>query len=221
MNLRIRIYHLLANRIPAIQKEYHKIRLERKGMSGRIYAWLMLVWMNLCWICGSRKLERQVYEPDIKKKAKTDKAESVVALRETPQELAEHLLAADVISFDIFDTLIFRPVCAPTDLFFFMGEKFHFMDFERIRREMEFKARQKAHKERGSYEVTLEEIYEEVEKWTGIAKEVGMYVEIETELKFCFANPYMYEVYKILYDRIKGTEKKIFVFQICIFRLIL
>ena len=85
MNLRIRIYHFLVNRIPAIQKEYHKIRLEKAGVSGRIYAWLMLLRMNLCWICGSRKLEGQVYEPDMKKKAKTDQAESVVALRETNQ----------------------------------------------------------------------------------------------------------------------------------------
>ena len=209
MNLRIRIYHLLVNRIPAIQKEYHKIRLEKTGMSGRIHAWLMLLWMNLCWICGSRKLERQVYEPDMKKKAKADKAESEVVRRERPQELTECLLAADVISFDIFDTLIFRPVCAPTDLFFFMGEKLKFMDFERIRKEMEFKVRQKAYKERGSYEVTLEKIYEEVEKWTGISKEAGIRIETEMELEFCFANPYMLEVYRSLCEKVKGTEKKI------------
>ena len=42
MKLRIRIYHLLVNRIPAIQKEYHKIRLEKTGMSGRIYAWIAI-----------------------------------------------------------------------------------------------------------------------------------------------------------------------------------
>ena len=56
MKLRIGIYNLLVNRISVIQKEYHKIRLEKTGMSGRIYAWLMLLWMNICWICGSRKL---------------------------------------------------------------------------------------------------------------------------------------------------------------------
>lgn len=209
MKLRIKIYHLLVNRIPVIQKEYHKIRLEKTGMSGRIYAWFMLLWMNLCWICGDRKLEKQVYYPDMNKKAKIQEAESEVVNRETPEKLAERLLKADVISFDIFDTLIFRPVCAPTDLFFFMGEKLKFMDFERIRREMEFKARQKAHKRNGSYEVTLEEIYEELEKWTGISKEVGMEVEIETELEFCFANPYLLKVFQILNERIKETEKKI------------
>lgn len=209
MRFRIRIYHLLVNRIPVIQKEYHKIRLEKTGTSGRIYAWLMLLWMNLCWICGNRKLERQMFEPDMKKIAKTSKSESLVAVHETAAELAERLLKADVISFDIFDTLIFRPVCAPTDLFFFMGEKLKFMDFERIRREMEGRARQKAYKKTGSYEVTLEEIYTELEKWTGISKETGMEVEIETELEFCFANPYMLEVFHILKERIKGTEKKI------------
>ena len=209
MKLRIRIYHLLVNRIPAIQKEYHKIRLENTGMSGRIYAWFMLLWMNLCWLCGSRKLEKQVYYPDVNKTARVDKAESKVAAKETPKEVVERLLQADIISFDIFDTLIFRPVCAPTDLFFLMSEKLSFMDFERIRREMEHRARQKAYKKNGSYEVTLEEIYDEVEKWTGIPKEIGMKVEIETELECCFANPYMYEVYTLLSEKIKGTEKKI------------
>lgn len=209
MKLRICIYNLLVNRIPVIQKEYHKIRLEKSGMSGRIYAWLMLLWMNLCWILGSRKLEKQVYHPDISKTAKIDKAESEVVLREKPQELVERLMTADIISFDIFDTLFFRPVCAPTDLFFLMAEKLHFMDFERMRREMEHRARQKAHKKNGSYEVTLEEIYDEVEKWTGIPKEVGMRAEIETELECCFANPYMHEVYTLLSEKIKGTEKKI------------
>ena len=207
MELRIRVYHLLVNRIPAIQKEYHKIRLEKQGLSGRIYAWLMLLWMNLCWLCGSRKLEKQVYHPDCKKVAKTDKAESEVAVRQKPQELAERLLTADVISFDIFDTLIFRPVCAPTDLFFFVGEKLGFMDFERIRREIEFKVRKRTYEERGSYEVTLEEIYEEIEKWTGIAKEVGMQTEIQAEWEFCFANPYMLEVYRLLQK--KGKDKRI------------
>ena len=67
MRFRIRIYHLLVNRIPEIQKEYHKIRLENPGMSGRIYAWLILLWMNLCWICGNRKLEKQIYYPDMNK----------------------------------------------------------------------------------------------------------------------------------------------------------
>lgn len=209
MKFRLKIYHLLVNRVPVIQKEYHKIRLEKTGMSGRIYAWLMLLWMNVCWICGDRKLEKQVYYPDSNKKVKVGQAESEVIYRETPEELAGRLLKADVISFDIFDTLIFRPVNAPTDLFFFMGEKLKFMDFERIRREMEFKARQNAYKRNGSYEVTLKEIWKEMENWTGISKEAGMKAEIETELEFCFTNPYFLKVFQILNERMKGTDKKI------------
>lgn len=76
MRIRIRIYHFLVNRIPAIQKEYHTLRLEKTGVTGRIYAWLMLLWMNLCWIVGSRQLERQIYEPDRNKQAKLGKAET-------------------------------------------------------------------------------------------------------------------------------------------------
>ena len=44
----------------------------------------------------------------INKKAKMGEAESEVVHRETAEELAERLLKADVISFDIFDTLILK-----------------------------------------------------------------------------------------------------------------
>lgn len=209
MSLRLKVYHILVNRIPAIQKEYHKIRLERPGMSGRIYAWYRLLWMNLCWLMGSRKLEKQIFYPDMGKKANIDRRESEMLPRKTAEEMAEYLSQADIISFDLFDTLIFRPVCAPTDLFFFMGEQLAFLDFERIRREMEHKARQKAYKKKKSYEVTLEEIYDEMETWTGIPKNKGMQTEIDTELAFCFANPYLLKVYQLLREKIRGTNKKI------------
>lgn len=209
MKIRLYIYNVLVNRVPVIQKEYHKLRLEKTGNLGRIYAWIMLLWMNICWICRSRKLEEKMYYPDINKKVEKGKAESKLAARETPQQLVNRLISKDVISFDIFDTLIFRPVCAPTDLFFFIGEKLHYMDFERMRKEMEHKARNKAFEKTGSYEVTLEDIYDEIEMQTGIDKQIGMKAEIETELEFCFANPYMLEVYRLLQEAVKETEKKI------------
>lgn len=49
----------------------------------------------------------------------------------------------DVISFDIFDTLIFRPFSSPTDVFYLIGEKFDFLDFKNLRVWAEWDARMK------------------------------------------------------------------------------
>ncbi len=209
MTLKTRVYRFLVERVPAIQKEYTKIRSEKKGIVGASQAFTILLWYNIAWICGNRKLEEKIKHPDGNKKINPISPESTLDTKLTPEELAEYLFQADIISFDIFDTLIFRPVSSPTDLFFFMGEKLNYMDFERIRREMEGKAREKAFRLRGTYEVTLEEIYEEVEKWTGIPKEQGMQYEIEMELESSFANPYLYKVYQLLVEKIRKTEKKI------------
>ena len=209
MSIKTKVYRLLVERVPAIKKEYSKIRKENQGILGAIYALSILLWFNLCWIMGNRKLEEKIKHPDGNKKINPISPESTLDTKLTPEELAEYLFQADIISFDIFDTLIFRPVSSPTDLFFFMGEKLNYMDFERIRREMEGKAREKAFRLRGTYEVTLEEIYEEVEKWTGIPKEQGMQYEIEMELESSFANPYLYKVYQLLVEKIRKTEKKI------------
>ena len=83
------------------------------------------------------------------------------------------------------------------------------MDFERIRRVTEQEARRKAFEGTGSYEVTLAQIYGELENKTGISKEAGMQAEIETELAFCYANPYMKEVFSLLKEKINNTEKKL------------
>ncbi len=208
MKLRIFIYQALVNRVPVIQKKYHRLRLEKPGAWGRLYAWASLLWMNLFWLIGFRGMQREILYPDNRKNI-PEYPESKLSLQKKPKELAEVLSKSDIISFDIFDTLIFRPVAAPTDLFFFVGEKLHFMDFERIRCETEWEVRRKVYESTGSCEITLAQIYVELERKTGISKEIGMRAEIETELAFCYANPYMKEVFSLLKERIKNTGKKI------------
>src|SRR5690606_28650164 len=108
------------------------------------------------------------------------------------------LLAYDVISFDIFDTLILRPFAKPHDLFMIVGEKLNLTDFTRLRREAEKKARERALLDKGKHEVNIYDIYEILEFNLGLDKEQGVRVELETELEFCSPNPYMLEVFKIL-----------------------
>lgn len=205
MKLRIKIYQLLVNRVPAIQKKYHSLRQQKKGFGGRVYAWCALLWMNVKSLFCKKKCEEAFYYPDKGKKLPKGKSESSLSKRESPKELAERLMQYDIISFDVFDTLVLRPFSAPTDLFFVVGDKLNYLDFERIRKEMEWRARQKTKEETGLYEVTLEQICEELEVQAGIPKEKGMQVEIDTELELCFGNPYMLKVFQHL----KGCAKTI------------
>jgi len=127
-----------------------------------------------------------------------DGAESEVVYRPKPHEFAKTLLRYDVISFDIFDTLLLRPFSRPDDLLMILVEKHNYVNFGYIRRQAEREARKLALQRTGSTEITIYDIYEIIEFRTGINKEYGVQVELETELEFCFANPYMMELFKIV-----------------------
>lgn len=130
-----------------------------------------------------------------------DGAESQIYKRRKEIHLAKDLMAYDVISFDIFDTLILRPFAKPTDLFMVVGNKLKIIDFMRIRIEAEKVARDEAMVLKGNHEVSIYEIYEKVSRKTGIDVQKGVDAEFETEMEFCFANPYMKRVYDLLNDQ--------------------
>ena len=123
--------------------------------------------------------------------------------------LALDLLEYDLISFDIFDTLLLRPFKTPQDLFYIVGHKLNFsgyhIDFTTLRASCEKAARANKLEKYGNREVTISDIYNELAMVTNIDPEVGAKVEFETELEYCMPNPYMLEVFKIL----KSFKKKI------------
>ena len=199
--MKLRIYNFLVNKQPGIRERYHQFHDDTTGI--RKYAsWFYLLALNFGYyvlrlhFLGSRQ-DTALYE---EKKLLTDSSESQAAVSQlpTPQDYIDKLSQYDVISFDIFDTLIFRPFSEPTDLFFFVGDRLSFMDFKRIRIEMEYKARQRCYAEQGHYEVTLAAIWALMEEETGIDAKKGMLVEQELEKQFCYANPFMKQVYDAL-----------------------
>lgn len=123
--------------------------------------------------------------------------------------LALELLEYDLISFDIFDTLLLRPFKTPQDLFYFVGYKLNFsgyhIDFPTLRANCEKNARLHNLEKYGYREITISEIYNELAAVTDIDPVVGAKIEFETELEYCMPNPYMLEVFKIL----KSYKKKI------------
>ncbi|MGI6011837.1 MAG: hypothetical protein ACOX8H_10130 [Ruminococcus sp.] len=139
--------------------------------------------------------KRKVKKSYKKKTLYTQGSETALSVREKPEELAEKLLSYDVISFDVFDTLILRCVSHPTDLFYLVGMKLNYPNFKKIRIRAEQEARKK---KGGAGEVTLAEIWEVLEKECGIEKEKGMAAEWEIQKSCCMGNPYFLEVAAIL-----------------------
>lgn len=109
--------------------------------------------------------------------------------------MAKLFLTSDVISFDVFDTLILRPFDNPTSVFFLLGEIHKCPGFKRYRVLAEKLARQEALEKTGSNEVTLYDIYSKMQRFVILDVERAVELEIETELNLVFANPYMKNVF--------------------------
>ena len=100
----------------------------------------------------------------------------------------------DVISFDVFDTLIFRPFSEPGDLFHMAGQKLEYGLCQNPYGNGREKQKEKAEISGENREVSYEDIWQTMEEETGIPREMGMQAEWECEKTYCFGNPYMLEV---------------------------
>lgn len=114
----------------------------------------------------------------------------------------------EIVSFDIFDTLIIRPFWNPIDLFEFLNEYFRKIsnidtgiDFSKIRVKAEEVARKNLENNNSSkQEITLDEIYKEIIKETNITDEISQKMkekEIELELRFCTQRKTGKELYQL------------------------
>ncbi len=107
-----------------------------------------------------------------------------------PRELAAQLEKYEMISFDVFDTLLLRKVEKPTDVFLYMEAKYQLPRFayQRVRAEAE------ARKKSLMGEVGLDDIYEVLARWINMDAECWKEREILAERTLCYANPYMKEL---------------------------
>lgn len=99
----------------------------------------------------------------------------------------------DVLSFDVFDTLLFRKVRKPVDIFRILEEKNGIFNFASYRVQAEIAARNKKYSESGTYEVTLEEIYQMSELKCGFSPDALVKSECAEEMLCCYANPVLKE----------------------------
>lgn len=210
--MRTKIYSAFVNKHNGISVRYHKMH---DGSSGckKVISWLYLFWLNFayyvlfCRFLG-KEPEMETYET---KALPVKESESEEHLHLFPElstaSYVEKLKNYDIISFDVFDTLLFRPVCQPTDVFYLIGERMGIADFKNIRMRAEWDARVKSRYENGHMEITLEEIWQQVSEEVGCSKERGMKAEQETELSLCYANPFMLAVW----NELKASGKEIVV----------
>ena len=196
-SLKDRIYRLLVNRIPGIRARYLELRKESSGPAGRLRCFAALAWWNLSYyLLGRRELGCPVKYGYYERKRQVLTGTEGEETEET-WKLIEHLGRYDIISFDIFDTLLLRPFSDPTELFYLLDIRFSYLDLRRIRVEAEAAVRKKRGRMYGG-EVSLAEIWAEMERVTGIPAEEGMAAEMELERKYCTANPYFLPVLEAL-----------------------
>ncbi len=120
------------------------------------------------------------------------------------RELSDQIARHDVVSFDIFDTLLYRPFAKPTDLFDFLEERARLIvgnpgfDFKSERRAAEQASFAKAIAD-GLGETTLDEIYAVLQLNLGLSdatKAALMALEVEWEEAFLYPRMSGYSAYQ-------------------------
>lgn len=107
-----------------------------------------------------------------------------------PEAFGRALKTVDMVSFDLFDTLIDRPFAAPHELFLYMQEQVRHLvgdrslEFHKLRRYAEHRARLASDRN----EVTINEIYDmffELSDVDPVYRQILIELEWSTELRFC------------------------------------
>lgn len=111
------------------------------------------------------------------------------------EEIKKIIDNKEVVSFDIFDTLLFRNIYKPTDIFKIMekeiSEEYGVENFHDLRISAEAESRN----EKNKGESSLDEIYAVVENKIGKDATKIKNRELELELEFICANPFMKEIF--------------------------
>lgn len=136
------------------------------------------------------------------------------------ETLKEKIIDPDieVVSFDIFDTLVFRPFTKPHDLFTLLAERtstaFNLGDknnVKQLRIDAERIARDRLYVNNKSYDdITLDEIYDVFNEISNLDSRIVQWIkndEIQLELKYCYTRQYAKE----LFDLARYTGKKVII----------
>lgn len=195
-------YDIMVRRVPEIQQYYEGFVNAHKEQhqKARLKSWLILFQCNLQYYLF-HKLPDDNFKREETKKLYLGGSESSLSVKPSCEEAAELLSGYDVVTFDLFDTLVLRPFRSPADLFYLVGMKLNYLNFKNLRVTAEQEARKIKFQREKTYEVTLREIYDYMEQYMGIDSQRGMEAEMETEISLCQPNPYLKEIYHLLFAR--------------------
>lgn len=126
------------------------------------------------------------------------------------QEIVQEILRPEikVVSFDVFDTLLFRPVMTPTDVFRLMENKLNITNFHDMRMTAEAEARKA--KSIFVQDITLDDIYNTYAKLFHTSCEETVHLKNE-ELKIEYTILYERKTAKYLYEKAKKAGKRIII----------
>ena len=112
--------------------------------------------------------------------------------------IRESIAKADVVSFDVFDTLMFRLVNEPEDIFTLMGYILNIPNFKEIRQKGQQMASMKVEREYRFPHADIDEIYEYIKETSQIEVdwEYVKNYEIQMELDSLVCNEEIFDIYK-------------------------
>lgn len=178
------LYHWIKQyffeKYPNLMQEYDQYLSEHGnvGVTGKFKAYAFL--LKLC-LFGEKNRLKKIQISEIEDNKRDD---VVVAIKK--------LSGYDVVSFDLFDTLVLRNVSQPADVFRLVELKYDIHNFAHIRKKAEKECMDKL-----GMCYTLSDIYSLLQSQYGISKDVLM-KELEVEKQICVVNPYMKEIYEEL-----------------------
>ncbi len=200
-----KLYYYVAEKNPDVNKEYGRYVYfhPEEHQSNRVKHWKMLLALNIHYRVLRRKGLLYGWSS-----AEPQPQPLIYYLPASPRltvdELFEVLAEYEVISFDIFDTALYRRVEFPGDVFAIMSQEMKRSDFADIRRKAEATARRKKDLQKRTREIVIEDIYRELNTYYGVDL-AWMEREIQLELELSVPNPYIFAVY----ERLLAAGKRI------------
>lgn len=150
------------------------------------------------------KFNKSIPANTVNNKIKSDKLKKNIyyylndgECREGNDFLLNELMQYDVISFDVFDTALYRKVEFPNDVFTIMAAEIGHNDFQNVRKKAEVVARAKRDQIYGDREIVLSDIYNVLEERYGVDKK-WQDREIQLEIELSMPNLYIRDVYEKL-----------------------
>ena len=195
MILKDKLYYKIVEKYPDIKIPYTNYvnAHQQDHRHLRLRSWALLFSLYLQHYCYAFSSKSPSYNTDMKY------PETNIEERIPVEDMILYLSKYDIISFDIFDTLVFRAVSNPQDLFAIIGNELGIMNFKEMRIAAENEARKKCNNL--AKEININEIYSQLQMKCGLDIETGITTELNFEKNICFANPYMKEVYNGLIQK--------------------